>query len=459
MTQNSVINIQNVNHYYGRGLLRQQILFNINLTVKLGEIVILAGPSGSGKTTLLTLIGGLRSVQEGSLKVFDRELCRATNKQLLQLRSQLGYIFQDHNLVPFFTAFQNVEMSLKLNKHLSKEKIRKKAETILEEVGLKDQVNRYSNQLSGGQKQRVAIARALVTQPRIVLADEPTASLDKNTGRDVVEIMQRLAKQQGCTIILVTHDNRILDIADRIISLEDGRLSASKGELLLNISTLMSAISETDRDQMEELMETLSIQQFSNFLDKLNKEFQQLLSTINMLTDRSLNDKIEIIIQTISFKIARILQAQQVTFFVVDKENDRLWSKNARGPGGELISIEIPLNVGIAGYVATTGETVNIPDPYKDPRFNPQVDRDTGFRTRNILCLPIFNSQKEVFAVVQLLNKAGDVPFDADDEQKFFELTQSLGFILETSILDMQNMQKNKNKRILGKIYSQLIDE
>jgi putative ABC transport system ATP-binding protein len=225
MVQNTVICVTNLNHYFGKRLLRKQVLFDINLTIQAGEIVILTGPSGSGKTTLLTLIAGLRSVQHGNLRILDHELYRATDKQLLLLRRQIGYIFQKHNLVPFLTASQNVQMSLDLRQNFSKQELRRRAEAILEVVNLKQRIDYYPNQLSEGQKQRVAIARALVTQPRIVLADEPTASLDKNSGRDVVELMQQLAKKQDCSILLVTHDNRILDIADRLIHMEDGRLS------------------------------------------------------------------------------------------------------------------------------------------------------------------------------------------------------------------------------------------
>ncbi|WP_375495987.1 ATP-binding cassette domain-containing protein [uncultured Nostoc sp.] len=447
MELNYVIEMHNINHYYGKGSLRKQTLFDINLTVKSGEIVILSGPSGSGKTTLLTLIAGLRSIQQGSIKILGTEIFKASNQKLLQLRRQLGYIFQDHNLVPFLNAVQNVETSLLLNKELSKKEIRRKAEIILEEVGLGQQMYRNPNQLSGGQKQRVAIARALVTEPKIVLADEPTASLDKNTGRDVVDIIQRLAKQRGCTVILVTHDNRILDIADRIISLEDGRLSVSKGELLLDISNFFSAINDIETNQISSIIASLNSEKFADFLNKLNREFKQLLQTVNLFKDRSFNNKIDRIIKVISLKIAQVLKAEQVTFFIVDCERQELWSKNAMGLNQELISIRIPFNTGIAGYVASTGRSVNIPDPYTDPRFNRKIDLETGFRTKNILCLPIFNSQQEVFAVAQILNKIGDIPFDREDEQKFFLLTKSLGVILETSILYIQQISSSGGEK------------
>ncbi|AUB41504.1 ABC.CD.A, putative ABC transport system ATP-binding protein [Nostoc flagelliforme CCNUN1] len=223
-TLESVISISNLNHYFGEGALRKQVLFDINLEIKAGEIVIMTGPSGSGKTTLLTLMGGLRSAQEGSLKILGEEIRGAKKLQLTKLRRQIGYIFQAHNLMTFLTARENVRMSLELHEDFLNQDINAKALAILETVGLGDRVNYYPEKLSGGQKQRVAIARALVSHPKIVLADEPTAALDKKSGRDVVEIMQKLAKEQGCTILLVTHDNRILDIADRIIYMEDGQL-------------------------------------------------------------------------------------------------------------------------------------------------------------------------------------------------------------------------------------------
>lgn len=220
----SAISISNLNHYFGQGQLRKQVLFEINLEINYGEIVIMTGPSGSGKTTLLTLVGGLRSAQSGSLKVLGQELLGATSKQLTQARRHHGYIFQAHNLHGSLTALQNVRMGLELHPEISVAEMQLRATQMLEEVGLEERINYYPDDLSGGQKQRVAIARALVSHPQLVLADEPTAALDSKSGRDVVSLMQKLAKEQGCTILLVTHDNRILDIADRIVDMEDGRL-------------------------------------------------------------------------------------------------------------------------------------------------------------------------------------------------------------------------------------------
>lgn len=223
MSQPAIV-VKNVNHYFGSGQLQKQVLYDINLEIKAGEIVLMTGPSGSGKTTLLTLIGGLRSVQSGSLQVLGHEHYCATPNELTVARREYGYIFQAHNLHSSLTALQNVRMGLEVHDTYSAQAMNDRAAKMLETVGLGDRINYYPDNLSGGQKQRVAIARALVSRPQLVLADEPTAALDSKSGRDVVEILQTLAKEQGCTILLVTHDNRILDIADRIVNMEDGRL-------------------------------------------------------------------------------------------------------------------------------------------------------------------------------------------------------------------------------------------
>ncbi|MBD2719219.1 ATP-binding cassette domain-containing protein [Synechococcus sp. FACHB-909] len=220
----SAIVIEGLNHHFGRGAVRRQVLFDVALEVAAGEIVLLTGPSGSGKTTLLTLIGGLRAAQGGRLRVLGRELVGASPLQLTLARREHGYIFQAHNLHRSLTATQNVRMALEMRGTLSDAEMDRRARRILESVGLGDHLDVKPDQLSGGQKQRVAVARALVGEPPLLLADEPTAALDSHSGREVVLLMQRLAREQGCTILLVTHDSRILDIADRTLSLEDGRL-------------------------------------------------------------------------------------------------------------------------------------------------------------------------------------------------------------------------------------------
>ena len=225
-----VISLQNVNHWFGDGGERKHALKDITLDIYPGQIVICTGPSGSGKTTLLTMLGGLRSCQDGSLKILGQELNGASKDQLADLRLNVGFIFQAHNLMMFLNARRNVRLSLELHDRFYDQDMDQLATTMLEKVGLGDRVDTMPANLSGGQRQRVAIARALVGQPKILLGDEPTAALDKESGRTVVELMQQLAREQKTTIIMVTHDNKILDVADRIIIVDDGRLATPEQE-------------------------------------------------------------------------------------------------------------------------------------------------------------------------------------------------------------------------------------
>jgi putative ABC transport system ATP-binding protein len=220
------VRVGTLQHYFGEGELRKQVLFDNDLEVARGEIVIMTGPSGSGKTTLLTLIGTLRTVQEGSLKVLGRELHGASPGEMIDLRRHLGFIFQAHNLFESLTALQNVKMAMELFT-LDDAANAARGSEMLTRLGLGHRIHYKPGSLSGGQKQRVAIARGLVHRPKLVLADEPTAALDEKSGREVVTIFQELAKTENCTIIIVTHDNRILDVADRIVNLVDGHIRSN----------------------------------------------------------------------------------------------------------------------------------------------------------------------------------------------------------------------------------------
>jgi putative ABC transport system ATP-binding protein len=220
-----VISGEGINFSFGQGELRKQILFDIQFQIQPGEVVLLMGPSGSGKTTLLTLIAGLRTLQEGRLDVLGNSLAGASRTELLALRRKIGFIFQAHNLLPYLTALQNVQMMFDLHPEVTPSEGRDRAIRILQQVGLGDRMQYYISKLSGGQRQRVAVARALVCNPEIVLADEPTAALDGTSGREVVNLLQTLAREQQRPILMVTHDARVVDIADRIIIMQDGRLT------------------------------------------------------------------------------------------------------------------------------------------------------------------------------------------------------------------------------------------
>jgi putative ABC transport system ATP-binding protein len=216
--------VQGLNHFFGRGEARKQAIFDVNLTVKRGTLTILMGPSGSGKTTVLTLMGCLRQVQEGSVTLLGHPLHGAPEADLVALRRRLGFIFQAHNLHESLTATQNVLMGLQVHGKGDVGKQLAAAHHTLGLLGLSDRLDYLPGNLSGGQKQRVAVARALVSNPAVIFADEPSAALDKASGRVVVEMLKSLGQTRGTTTLMVTHDNRIMDLADRIITLEEGRV-------------------------------------------------------------------------------------------------------------------------------------------------------------------------------------------------------------------------------------------
>ena len=219
------VRLRGLDYAFGEGALRRPVLRGLTLSVDPGEVVLLTGPSGSGKTTLLTLIGALRAMQQGSCIVLGKELMGASEAERVALRRRIGFIFQHHNLLGFLTARQNVAMALELDTASTEPDRLDRASAMLEAVGLTDYADTVPAKLSGGQRQRVAVARALVARPGLILADEPTAALDRQTGQDVVRLMRDLAKRNGMPILLVTHDPRILDIADRVVAMEDGRIA------------------------------------------------------------------------------------------------------------------------------------------------------------------------------------------------------------------------------------------
>jgi putative ABC transport system ATP-binding protein len=223
----AAISVRELNFFYDEAGLPRQVLFDINLDIWPGQVALLTGPSGCGKTTLLTLIGGLRTVQSGELHVLGRELHNCGAGALTEARRHIGFIFQMHNLLDFLTARQNVQMALQLHPELTYQEMEVRAGTMLDLVGLGRHRESYPAQLSGGQKQRVSIARALAGHPKLVLADEPTSALDSKTGREVIHLLVDLAREEHCPILMVTHDTRIADMADRIIRMEDGRIVSS----------------------------------------------------------------------------------------------------------------------------------------------------------------------------------------------------------------------------------------
>jgi putative ABC transport system ATP-binding protein len=225
--QRPIVSIRGLRHHFGEGSARRPVLLDVDLDLEPGRITILTGPSGSGKTTLLTLIGALRSVQEGSVRVLGAELAGLSGRQLVTVRRHIGFIFQGHNLFESLTAYRNVRVALELQP-FDDRAIDERVVGLLTELGLGDRMHHKPRKLSGGEKQRVAVARALANRPRLILADEPTAALDRHAALEVLALLKRLCVEDGCAVLMVTHDARLLETADRVIHLVDGRLQSDE---------------------------------------------------------------------------------------------------------------------------------------------------------------------------------------------------------------------------------------
>ena len=426
--------VESLDHHYGSGALRRQILFDVSATIPAGEIIIVTGPSGSGKTTLLTLIGALRAAQSGSVRILGQELCGASKAALENARRRIGFIFQQHNLLAALTASENVELGLRATGRYPRAELRLRAGAMLEAVGLGAHVDKHAHQMSGGQRQRVAIARALVGDPAIVLADEPTASLDKASGREVVDRMQALAKEHGATILIVTHDNRILDVADRILHLEDGRISTFTEAVIANTQHMMGLLAESaSKEPLEQRVAQMDETAFRQTLQELTQQSQRFLEATALARDQAHQSMLEQALRVFTRRVGELLDAERASLFLVDRPRGELVLHVAQdvAPGG---LVRIPMGSGIAGAAATSGRPVRVADAYEDPRFNREVDVRTGFRTRSVLCLPLHDRTGAVFAVTQLLNRRDGRPFDAADEQRYADFAASLGVLLESLV-------------------------
>ena len=224
------ISVRDVTKVFIEGPNQVPVLHGVDFEVEQGEVVLLMGPSGSGKTTLLSIMGCILRATTGSVKVAGREVANLDERELPAVRlKNIGFIFQGFNLFPTLTVGENVELALDL-KGIRGAKAKGESRRLLEQVGLAAKYNSFPSDLSGGQKQRVAIARALSGSPGVILADEPTAALDSHSGRNVMEMMRELAHTHGRGVVVVTHDSRVLEFGDRIVSMEDGRIAEALAE-------------------------------------------------------------------------------------------------------------------------------------------------------------------------------------------------------------------------------------
>ena len=217
--------IAGVSYSFGTGAQKKSVLTSVDLILERGEFVILTGPSGAGKTTLLTLVGTLRTLQEGGIAVLGTELAGLSASLQRQLRRKIGFIFQDHNLFDALTAFQTLRLATELaDVRPTHSEVMRRATALLGSIGMERFLHSRPRELSTGQKQRVAIARALINDPELILADEPTASLDQASSQLVIDLLKKRARMQNATILMVTHDHRIFTVADRVVHMVDGRV-------------------------------------------------------------------------------------------------------------------------------------------------------------------------------------------------------------------------------------------
>lgn len=435
VTSEPLISLRNVDHTYGSGELARHTLQGVSLDIMPGEVVILTGPSGSGKTTLLTLCGALRSVQSGSVRTLGCELFGAKLAMMEKVREKVGVIFQGHNLLGSLTATQNVALSLGLEPSMPSSERTSRARTMLESVGLGKHFDSYPGELSGGQKQRVAIARALVRKPQIILADEPTASLDRKSGREVIDLLRSLAFSSNSAVLLVTHDTRILDIADRIVTLDDGRLVSFATSMATSAGNVLNAFAHLRRSgDLLKHIRALSSNQFLEILDNMTAEFRQYVRVFQIGSRDAVQSLFDEVLEATTLKMVEIMHADRGTIYLVDKVRGVLRSRVATGAHGDRISIEVEIGKSIAGRVVIVKGPLNIPDAYTSEYLNREFDRASGYVTKNILCMPIYRPDGEIFAVAQLINRQGETGFTREDEDQFTVFAEPLGVILENCV-------------------------
>ena len=427
MSRSALIRVEGLCHSFGKGSLRKQILFDITTEIPQGDIVIVTGPSGSGKTTLLTVVSALRSVQQGSVQVLGEELLNAKPVVLERVRRNIGFIFQQHNLLSALTAVQNVELGLRISNRYKGEVLRKRALEFLEIVGLSDRLHYKPEQLSGGQRQRVAIARALASEPPMLMADEPTASLDKQSGREVVDRMKLMAKEHGTTILLVTHDNRILDIADRIVYLEDGRLSTFTDAVIDNSQQMMRVMQ--DAQEHAAATEASGDFDFQYLLVDVSLQAQRLQALEGKVNELAYRSILAGGLRDFTQRVCSILGAESSLLLVPDEDGTNLLPFIEEQLPND-VPLPIPVDRGLSGATLENRQTIRLTDPASDLHFVAEIDGLLNPGGGPMISLPVLGSDQAPLAVMQLYRGCDDQPFGDDEENKLQRFMDTVGILL-----------------------------
>ncbi|WP_299082509.1 ATP-binding cassette domain-containing protein [uncultured Paraglaciecola sp.] len=419
------ISVKNLDFSFGSGDLKKQILFDISTDIYAGEIVIVTGPSGSGKTTLLTIVSALRSVNTGSVQILGKELCGAKGKQLEEVRKDIGFIFQQHNLIGALTALQNVVLGIRISGKFKGSQLEQRAREYLQIVGLGERIHYYPDQLSGGQRQRVAIARAMAAEPKILMADEPTASLDKQSGRDVVERMKTLAKEQGSTILLVTHDNRILDVADRIVYLEDGHIASFNEAVIDNSQQMMNVVADTPSALPNNQAE--SDFDFQYFMVDLSLQSQRILALKSKINPIAFNGVVTNALSKFTSQAAEKFKTQGFPFYLVSDDG---WIVSSLGDVAATNIANYPNQGGLVNFVRDAKQSILITDSLADAQVTPVIDMQTD-AAQMIMAVPLKRRSGEVFAVLQCRELVTQASYTSADLKSFELFCTSITGLLD----------------------------
>jgi putative ABC transport system ATP-binding protein len=379
---------------------------------------------------LLTLIGGLRVVQSGSLRVLGQELSGIGETARAVVRQQIGYIFQSHNLLGSLTAQENVEIALNLSRNLSQGERRKRSLAALDAVGLLDRVHSYPSELSGGQRQRVAIARALSSKPKLILADEPTASLDKRTGRTVVELIHDLSKRDGATVVLVTHDNRILDIADRILTLSEGRMSSLVDQVTRESSNVLQMLArDLHSGELSKRVDGLDEKQFIDLMNDATRQTEEFLGLVDLIQGSAFRAIQSQVLTAFTQKTASLIGAEEPRLYFTDDEHKNPWLVDNGDVGTRMYSDTNDDQLAVE-RVLDTGE------PYVVARSHNSHGGDQAALTTRERCgavyLPLKDKNSVAFAVFRFTMPLRDASLGLPASQLLEMLSASCSAILLT---------------------------